>query len=190
MKLFDQILFLIYYLHMKIYTKTGDKGETSLCDGKRVSKTSLRVHAYGDIDELSSNIGMANSLTEDKKLSYLLTEIQQDLFVLGTYTATPCNKEKCELPLFPKSKIEGLEAIIDELTKELPPLKNFILPGGTKLSATLHVARTVCRRAERTCVELAEKKNLKPVVVQYLNRLSDLLFVLARFANDGKDVGP
>ncbi|MBD3156677.1 cob(I)yrinic acid a,c-diamide adenosyltransferase [Candidatus Peregrinibacteria bacterium] len=172
---------------MRIYTKTGDDGTTSLCDGKRVSKNSMRVAAYGDIDELSSCIGLAVSFSEEKKLTTILHTIQHDLFILGSYAAH-CSNNHEKLPDFDEAKIYALESIIDEISESLPPLQHFILPGGTPCASHLHMARTVCRRAERTCIALAENEGLYKHIIPYLNRLSDLLFVLARKANKGNDV--
>ncbi len=176
-----------YHLSMKIYTKTGDNGTTRLCDGERVSKSSMRVAAYGDIDELSSFIGLATSFADDKKLTATLHTIQHDLFILGSYAAQ-CTGHNENLPSFDEAKIYALESIIDEISESLPPLQNFIIPGGTLCASHLHAARTVCRRAERTCIALAENEGLYKHIVPYLNRLSDLLFVLARKANNGNDI--
>lgn len=173
---------------MKIYTKTGDKGKTALCDGKRISKSSLRVQAYGDLDELNSSIGFAISVNESKKINAILSLIQKDLFILGSHMATCSPKMQKVLPKFGKFKITHLEKIIDEISEKLKPIKRFILPAGTRSASSLHIARTVCRRAERTCVLLSEKEEIFEQTIPYLNRLSDLLFILARYANKGKDV--
>lgn len=173
---------------MKIYTKTGDKGKTSLCDGEKVSKSSLRVAAYGDIDELSSTLGFAIAVIRSRKIKNILQDVQKDLFVMASHVAT-CKKEAHDvLPKFGLYKVEELEKIIDEFSDKLPKLNRFILPGGTKAASVIHLARTCCRRAERTCVELSEQQFLYEPVLPYLNRLSDLLFVLARAANKGKDI--
>lgn len=161
---------------MKIYTKIGDAGTTRLCDGQRVSKNSLRIAAYGEIDELSSFIGLAASFSRNKKFKKILTDIQHDLFALAAPSGIG------------DEKIIKLEKIIDEVSDSLKPLKQFILPGGTKLAAHLHAARTVCRRVERTVTGLAENEGLNKNTIPYLNRLSDLLFTLARKANKGKDI--
>jgi len=172
---------------MKIYTKTGDKGKTSLCDGEKVSKSSLRVAAYGDLDELSSAIGFAIAVVRSRPLKKVLADVQQDLFILGSHVAT-CNKDVHDvLPKFNLDKVRDLEIVIDNFSEKLPKLHRFILPGGTKGASVIHLARTVCRRAERTCVKLSEQQYLYEPVLPYLNRLSDLLFVLARTANKGKD---
>jgi len=172
---------------MKIYTKNGDDGTTSLCDGKRVSKHSLRVDAYGEIDELSSFIGLAASFSRNKKFKNILTEIQHDLFALAAYTAS-CGKKNMKLPDFGEDKTIKLENLIDEVSASLKPLTHFILPGGTKLAAHLHAARTICRRAERTLTALAENEGMPKSAIPYINRLSDLLFTMARKANKGKDI--
>ncbi len=165
---------------MKIYTKTGDKGKTSLYDGEKVSKSSLRVAAYGDIDELSSSIGFAISIVKSRRVKKILENVQRDLFVLGSHIAT-CKKEDYDI-------LPELEKVIDEFSEKLPKLTRFVLPGGTKGAAAIHLARTCCRRAERTCVKLSEEQYLYESVLPYLNRLSDLLFVLARVMNKRKDI--
>ena len=170
---------------MKIYTKTGDKGETSLVYGVRISKADMRVEAYGTCDEANSFIGLALSHLDSssgqqmKAICDVFRKIQTDLFHVGAELATPENKEvKWKIA---KSDIEFLEQTIDDWDKELPPLTNFILPGGHVAGATFHAARTIVRRAERRAVEVGG--NLNPYVVAYLNRLSDLLFVTARYVN-------
>ena len=173
---------------MKIYTKTGDKGKTSLCDGEKVSKSSLRVAAYGDIDELSSTIGFAISVVRSRKMKNVLREIQHDLFAMASHVATHKSDVHDALPKFGPAKVKELESVIDKFSLKLPKLNRFLLPGGTKAASTIHLARTCCRRAERTCVNLSEHQHLYENVLPYLNRLSDLLFVLARAANKGKDV--
>ncbi len=172
---------------MKIYTKTGDKGKTSLCDGEKVSKSSLRVAAYGDIDELSSAIGFAIAITRSRLIKKVLESVQRDLFILGSHVATYKKDLHEVLPKFDLGKVRDLEKIIDKFSKGLPKLHQFLLPGGTKSACSIHMARTVCRRAERTCVKLSENQHLFENTLPYLNRLSDLLFVLARAANKGKD---
>jgi cob(I)alamin adenosyltransferase len=172
---------------MKIYTKTGDKGKTRLCGGKEVLKDSMRVTAYGELDELSSNIGLALAFCKNTKIKSILIQIQKDLFVLSAHIASPSKDLQDTLPKFPKTKIKNIEKLIDDISLKLKPLKKFILPGGTKLASFLHVARTVCRRAERTCISLSQKENIFEYAIPYLNRLSDLLFVLARYANKGND---
>jgi cob(I)alamin adenosyltransferase len=174
--------------NMKIYTKKGDQGKTALCDGRTVSKSSLRVKAYGDLDELNSWIGFVISESQSKKINAILSSVQKDLFILGSHTATCSPETKMALPKFGAEKLEHLEKIIDEISDKLEPIDRFILPAGTRSASSLHIARTVCRRAERTCVLLSENEKLFEKVIPYLNRLSDLLFVLARYANKGKDV--
>ncbi len=172
---------------MKIYTKTGDSGETSLYGGTRVSKASARVESYGTIDELNAFIGVAKSEISDKKLLAQLKKIQFDLFTLGSESATPLDKlmlanGKSRLPLtISEEEILELENWIDEMEQQLEPLQFFILPGGGKSASNLHVARTVCRRAERILIFLNETEEVRPELIKYLNRLSDYLFVAARY---------
>ena len=172
---------------MKIYTKTGDKGETALYGGTRVSKASARVESYGNIDELNSFIGLAKSEITDAKVIGQLKKIQFDLFTLGSESATPVDKMmlangRSRLSLMiEEEEIEELENWMDEFEKELEPLQYFILPGGGKGATSLHVCRTVCRRAERSLVFLAQSEQVRPQLIKYLNRLSDYLFVLARY---------
>jgi cob(I)alamin adenosyltransferase len=169
---------------MKIYTKTGDKGDTRLFDGTKVRKHDDRVEAYGDVDELNSHIGAAVSFLKDAALTNMLAEVQKDLFSVGAQLADPGakgqNRGKFEIA---KERVEALEKAIDMFETELPPLRQFILAGGGNSGAFLHVARTVCRRAERRVVSLSEKVDVNPIVVEYLNRLSDFLFVIARVVN-------
>lgn len=168
---------------MKIYTKTGDDGTTSLFDGKRVKKDDLRVATYGDVDELNAMLGICISAMNETDLRDLLLAIQRDLFALGAQLANPAGKKQKSKSDFSSDKISLLEKAIDRFEEELAPMKNFILPGGHRSSAHLHFARTICRRAERFLVTLSGKKKLNPTFVIYLNRLSDLLFVLARVVN-------
>lgn len=174
---------------MKIYTKTGDKGETSLYGGTRTSKASARVECYGTIDELNACIGVAKSHIENEKLIAQLKKIQFDLFTLGSESATPADKlmlanGKPRLPLIiTDEETLELEKWIDEMDAEIPPLQFFILPGGGKAATFLHVARTVCRRAERGMIELSETDDVRPELIRYLNRLSDYLFILARYVS-------
>jgi cob(I)alamin adenosyltransferase len=167
---------------MKIYTKTGDAGETGLWGGLRVSKDSLRVHAYGTADECNAAVGMARASGLDAGLDAILGQVQNQLFVVGADLATP-GEGGANIPRVGPSEIGFLEAQIDALESELEPLKQFILPGGTLAAAQLHLARTICRRAERWAVSLAQAESLSSDVLRYLNRLSDLLFVAARVAN-------
>jgi cob(I)alamin adenosyltransferase len=170
--------------NMKIYTKTGDKGDTGLFGGARVSKSSQRVAAYGDVDELNSVLGIVSAHTSDAATNNQLREIQSELFVLGAELAKNPNKEvDLGMPLLADSDIERLETWIDTLDAALPALKTFILPGGSASAAFLHLARTTCRRAERAVVQLAQAEPVRAELVRYLNRLSDLLFTMARADN-------
>ena len=172
---------------MKIYTKTGDKGETSLYGGTRVSKAAARVESYGTLDELNAFIGLAKAEISDEKVLSQLQKIQFDLFTVGSEAATPTDKMllangKNRLDLMISEKeITELELWMDDFDAELEPLKFFILPSGGKAAATLHVCRTVCRRAERAMVFLNETEEVRPELIKYLNRLSDYLFILARY---------
>lgn len=168
---------------MKIYTKTGDEGETSLFAGGRVPKNHLRLHTYGTVDELNSVIGLARAFDIDNALNEMLGRVQQELFHVGSDLATPLESDAEWVVRVKEEQVSRLESEIDQLTDELAPLKNFILPGGTQAAATLHQARTVCRRAERWLVALADEEKINPTSLQYINRLSDWLFVMARVAN-------
>ncbi|MBI3787715.1 MAG: cob(I)yrinic acid a,c-diamide adenosyltransferase [Ignavibacteriales bacterium] len=168
---------------MKIYTKTGDKGETALFGGQRVPKESLRIETYGTVDELNSVIGIARSLKPKKEVDAILERIQNDLFILGADLATPLAKTSDKISRIRQSHVEQLEHHVDSLELKLQPLKVFILPGGSSVAAHLHFARTVCRRAERLAAKLSREEGLGSAPLVYLNRLSDLLFVLARYAN-------
>ena len=174
---------------MKIYTKTGDGGETSLFDKSRVSKADPRVDAYGDVDELNACLGAARAACTAADLSDALAVIQKDLFALGARLADPSSRiaERVTKAVVRSTDVERLERLIDTLEAELPPLRRFILPGGGTCGAWLHVARTVCRRAERNVVGLGPGA-VEPVIVPYLNRLSDLLFVMARATNHRQGV--
>ncbi len=179
----------------KVYTRGGDAGKTSLASGARISKASLRVSAYGDVDELNSFLGLARARIADQALQQLLGQIQNDLFVVGADLATPVpdqapNSTKAKpgsMRRISQSEVESLEKSIDLYNDSLPPLKEFILPAGNEAGALLHVARAVARRAEREAVRLsedaAEAATINPQTIIYLNRLSDLLFVLARVVN-------
>src|SRR5215831_14744513 len=164
----------------KVYTRGGDSGETSLVGGARVSKANLRVDSYGDVDELNSVIGLARARLNDTEIDKTLSVIQNDLFTVAADLASPA---AVEVPRVGESYISNLESMSDHYNAELGPLKEFILPGGSDGGATLHLARTVARRAERRAVGLAEREELNPQVIVYLNRLSDLLFILARVVN-------
>jgi cob(I)alamin adenosyltransferase len=168
----------------KIYTRGGDKGQTSLGDGRRVDKHDLRVEAYGTVDETNGVIGLVRLNTEGEA-DAMLSRIQNDLFDLGADLCTPETGRKSEGALrIVESQVERLEKEIDAMNAELQPLTSFILPGGTPASAHLHLARTVARRAERLMTRLGESEPLNPVTIRYINRLSDHLFVLARFLNE------
>ncbi|GAB4571321.1 MAG: cob(I)yrinic acid a,c-diamide adenosyltransferase [Anaerolineae bacterium] len=168
---------------MKIYTRSGDSGETGLFGGGRVPKHDPRVEAYGTVDELNSWLGVVCAEPIPEQAQRWLIHIQNDLFFLGADLATPLEADAANIVRVDSQAVEALEAIIDQIDAELPPLKNFILPGGSRAAALLHVARTVCRRAERTVVALAERDTINQVSLVYLNRLADLLFVLARWLN-------
>lgn len=161
----------------KIYTRTGDDGTTGLGDGSRINKDSLRVEAMGDVDELNSVIGIMLTEAMSDALATMLTQIQHDLFNLGGEICIP------GYVILKQARIEDLEKMIDSLNDDLAPLKEFILPGGCKAAAYCHLARTVCRRAERKLVELHRNEKVTDISLQYLNRLSDLLFVMCRTIN-------
>ena len=169
----------------KIYTRRGDDGSTGLFGGPRVRKDDLRVAAYGDVDELNSSLGLAREeLLSQADLLSLVDALQSELFTLGAELATPdAQRAPKEVPRIQPSHVERLEREIDRLTAELPPMTSFILPGGSRPGAALHLCRTVCRRAERKVVSLAESSSVSPAALAYVNRLSDLLFVMARAAN-------
>jgi cob(I)alamin adenosyltransferase len=177
----------------KIYTRTGDDGGTRLVGGRRVSKDSPRIWAYGTVDELNSAIGLARTIAAKTvpgvpKLDAVLAQIQNDLFDLGAELATLPEDFQTGMPRIGKQHIAKLERLIDKLNAELGPLREFILPGGSQTAAALHLARTVCRRAERFCVRLAREERIGEQVVAYLNRLGDALFVLARWVNKKQGV--
>lgn len=175
---------------MKIYTKTGDKGQTSLFGGKRVSKASIRVEAYGTVDELNSAIGIAIAVAQTQrskvktqkyklKLKSELIDVQNDLLNIGSILASPESKGSLGL----EERVAQFEQLIDEMTSELPTLRNFILPGGSILGAQLHLVRTIARRAERRIIDLSQKESIDTEIIMYFNRLSDLLFTMARWIN-------
>ncbi|MEP6765447.1 MAG: cob(I)yrinic acid a,c-diamide adenosyltransferase [Gemmatimonadaceae bacterium] len=171
---------------MKIYTRTGDEGGTALFGGGRVGKDHPRVEAYGDVDELNAALGLARCISSLPRVDEVLVPIQRDLFAIGALLATPDHdkmREQLEKASIDQERIDELERAIDNCESELEPLRSFIIPGGTAKGAALHVARTVCRRAERRVVHLAHDVELPALVVIYMNRLSDLLFMLARVAN-------
>lgn len=177
---------------MKIYTKTGDKGSTSLFGGKRTTKDSLRIESYGTVDELNSALGVVRSLGPKLELEEILSLLQNDLFILGADLATPKGTRSMHVMRIQQDQITSLEQIIDRLDARLQPLSTFILPGGSQVASELHLARTICRRAERFVVKLSRKEKIGSLRTVYLNRLSDLLFVMARYANyvDGKQETP
>lgn len=167
---------------MKIYTKQGDAGKTALYGGRKVSKSDLQIEAYGTIDELNSNIGFLAAHVEDKSVLELLLKCQQDLFVIGSQLAIDFdNPKKLKLPALPEERILEFESEIDRMDSALKPLTQFILPSGSKAVAAAHISRTVCRRSERRVVAISEHLDFDPVILIYLNRFSDYLFVLARY---------
>jgi len=172
----------------KIYTRTGDDGSTGLVDGSRLSKDDVRVRAYGDVDETNSVIGLVRLHLENRRLDDMLSRIQNDLFDLGADLATPLpakGEADSEYALrMVEAQATRLEQELDALNTDLEPLTSFVLPGGSPPAAYLHQARTVCRRAERVCVALAAEQPINPAALTYLNRLSDFLFVAARWCND------
>ena len=166
---------------MKIYTKTGDEGDTGLQGGKRISKSSERIRSYGNVDEVNSVLGLVLSHKIDPDVEKLLKKIQNELFVLGSDLSNPDTADKQNR--ISKNMVENLEKKIDEYEKELPPLSNFILPGGTHSAALVHLARTVVRRSETNVVSLSKTEKINTECLVYLNRLSDLLFVISRVLN-------
>jgi cob(I)alamin adenosyltransferase len=172
-----------YNLAVKIYTRTGDTGETSLFDGTRARKDDARVDAYGEVDELNAWLGLARASPLDPELAGEIVHLQRDLFALGAQLADPADKLAARVTkaVMGDDDVVRLERFIDRLETELPPLRHFVLAGGTSAGAALNVARTVCRRAERRMVAL--RPPIDPVLIRYVNRLSDLLFVLARVVN-------
>lgn len=170
----------------KIYTRTGDSGDTGLVGNKRVSKDSLRVQAYGDIDELNSWLGMSRTLAEKagmKSTFAQISQIQNELFDLGSLLATAPGESWPNMPLITQEQVSRLEQWIDQITENLPELKSFVLPGGSELNSALHISRTVCRRAERSIIALSKVEPVSPELLAYVNRLSDFLFALARAAS-------
>ena len=168
---------------MKIYTKFGDTGETALYGGTRVEKNDSRIEAIGTVDELNAYIGYAQTFIDDTDLSDLMARIQNHLFAVGADLATPATHTKAADFRISADFTTAMETAIDTLSEELPPLTNFILPGGCAAGAILHIARVVCRRSERRVVHLAHETEVNPEIIRSLNRLSDLLFVLARTVN-------
>ncbi len=169
---------------MKIYTKTGDKGTTGLLGGKRIEKHSIRVESYGTIDELNAYIGLILTKQLDKEVKDTLTRLNNLLFIAGSDVATPLNQEqKVKIDRINNDDIVWLEQKIDEYTSQLPEINHFILSGGCETAALIHIARTVCRRAERRLTELASQEDIGEFIVKFFNRLSDFLFTAARFVN-------
>ncbi len=168
---------------MKIYTKTGDSGNTALFGGTRVSKDALRIAAYGTVDELNSFLGLARSATDNGELTRYIDRIQNDLFILGSDLATPLDAGTIGIDRIANQHVVVLEQSIDALEDRLEALRSFILPGGCETASRLHVCRAVCRRAEREIVRLSHDEPINELNMLYINRLSDFLFVLARFAN-------
>ncbi len=164
----------------KIYTKTGDKGMTSLVGGTRISKDHLKIETYGTVDELNSWIGVLRDSPENASRKDILKEIQDRLFTLGADLAAEPEQTKRKIPDLFESDIELLEREMDKMNEEIPPLKAFVLPGGHQSVSFAHVARTVCRRAERHVIRLSREEEVNPMIIQYLNRLSDYLFVVSR----------
>lgn len=174
---------------MKIYTKTGDKGQTSLFGGKRVSKSHIRIESYGTIDELNSYIGLVKDQNVNEKRKSFLTNIQERLFTIGASLAADPEKSNLKKPDLLQSDVEALEVAIDNLEDELEPLKNFILPGGHQSISFCQIARCVCRRAERLAIGLSDESPIEEIILQYLNRLSDYLFTLCRAMHKDLEVG-
>lgn len=166
---------------MKIYTKKGDQGLTSLIGGKRVPKNHIKIEAYGTVDELNSWLGVLKDMTSQNFYKTFIEDIQIQLFNIGSLLAEDKEHSKMKLPSVDEKMITAIEKNIDHLETILPPLKNFVLPGGNLANSYAHVARCVCRRAERNVVELTQIEEVNPIILQFLNRLSDWLFVFARF---------
>lgn len=173
----------------RIYTRQGDDGTTRLGGGRRIAKDDLRVEAYGTVDELNSHLGAALSAGVEPELAGELVTIQRELFVLGSQLSFPAeDREKYPVPVIEQDRVDALERLIDRLEDELQPLKTFILPGGSDSGSRMHLARTVCRRAERLLSALSREEDVEAVGLRYLNRLSDTLFVMARFENHRKGI--
>ena len=186
-KLTPSFILFFYFennMALKIYTKTGDKGTTSLIGGTKVPKSHLRIEAYGTVDELNSCLGLCMDLLEDQASKKILLEVQDRLFTIGSSLACdPIKEPKMRIPDLKSADVQLLEKEIDRMNEVLPPMKSFILPGGHPTVSQIHIARCVCRRAERCCVRLElESLEVEPVILQYLNRLSDYLFILSRYA--------
>ena len=172
---------------MKIYTKKGDKGETSLLGGTRVSKSHIRIESYGTVDELNSWIGLIRDQQIDKDTKKILIHIQDRLFTIGSHLASDPTKHGIKIPDIKEENVTALEKEMDKMNEVLPEMKNFVLPGGHSIVSYCHIARCVCRRAERCVVHLANEEKVEGIIIKYLNRLSDYLFVLSRkLSNDLK----
>ena len=170
----------MYFCFMKIYTKTGDKGETSLLGGARVPKYHLRIEAYGTVDELNSHLGLIRDQEMEKETKEFLIQIQDNLFVIGSHLAKEPGKDKVKIPSINEEMIVDLENAMEQYNEEVPDMKFFVLPGGHPTVSQCHIARCVCRRAERISVHLAMESEVDQIITKYLNRLSDYLFVLSR----------
>lgn len=175
---------------MKIYTKTGDAGKTSLLGGKKVSKGDLRIESYGTVDELNVHVGLVSDYQQDEEIKKILKEVQDRLFTIGSELACDPDKNiKMPVPDLHESDIELLEKEIDRMNDELPVMRNFILPGGSPAVSFTHLARCVCRRAERNCIRLNDREgNVAPLIIKYLNRLSDYFFMLARYTGHQQQI--
>jgi cob(I)alamin adenosyltransferase len=165
----------------RIYTRTGDEGETSLFGGKRLPKDHLRIESYGTLDELNAQIGLLRDQLQDPELREELHEIQNRLFSMGSYLAMDPDKKSDPIEMIRKADVEALEQAMDRMDEDLEPLRNFILPGGHVTVSQAHIARCVCRRAERLVVALSREESVEGIILQYLNRLSDFFFILARY---------
>ena len=170
----------------KIYTKTGDKGQTSLIGGTRLPKQHVRIEAYGTVDELNSHIGLLRDVIEDKTTFDLLISIQDRLFTIGSHLAADPEKNKMQLPPINEEDVTALEIAIDKINEQVPEMKSFVLPGGHIHVSYCHIARCVCRRAERAVLRLAENETVEEIHSKYLNRLSDYLFMLSRWITQDK----
>lgn len=178
----------------RVYTKAGDGGQTALIGGQRVSKASLRIQGYGTVDELNAVVGLIRTAIESSsasdelgpRLLPVMDRVQNELFNLGAQLATPSAQTRAQMPAIEPRHVSALESVIDELNDDLPELRSFVLPGGGWISSYCHLARTVCRRAERLVVELADDEEVDKISLEYLNRLSDAFFVIGRFAAKGE----
>jgi cob(I)alamin adenosyltransferase len=169
---------------MSIYTRTGDKGTTSLYEGKRISKASLRIEVCGTLDELNSLIGVTRTFVKDKKIDKELVLIQSDIFEIGSALSSNIKDKQAKLSTYLKKRVKSFEGLIDNLASNLPELRNFILPGGGESGSFLHLVRSIARRLERRLVALSEEESVDDQIMVYINRLSDLFFMMARFENN------